>query len=1040
MEQRILLKGYTIEYRILSNLIRKVIITRLNRLDIWTRQFYSKDIKKIFLVLKCGDRTLNNRAKADSFPKQLELGNVDLFSLEPVGKKYRPFRFKKPTFAEVLMEKNTVEPETDSKDQKKDKEKAEEAILTLPKPISTELGEIMKTISTIKKAPHAQMETWLKGIYQFYPTLKGELKKLRSLLSVEKEKGLRDIYNDNLVSRKEMEHFYIYSSVLKHWHKIFYKMINKQSQAEATGRRGGNKFDFIAGFIYRLIFQKAIGDTNEAFDRRNRTFWRVVFCCQCSKRKYMMSIWDYMGAAPMAPFKEYEKNDKFNTLWREYEINERKARNRFKQTDRLKLLDNILTESFNIQRLRLLGIVDNSLVLHDNYILKGASKAELFEDFEEVVNDSNTPELDAVNQLISGLTDNADVCDFIGDPLLISLSCQLTDPAHINTGKILEYFGEKVGLFFEYSKFHCDRLRGISYFGLLIFLIDLVTATFIGFAEGKGDLSASDRYLAGETKQQILTSIANAAYKDVALYIFKANRIVLSIATVIWTTLYLEKWKQEEKEFATRNGTANCEAHEQLRTEFDGQFQRDVSNNNFNKKFYPQSKRTKVQIVSSIVIFLIITLSVAITLLLLVLKTYLNKKKYSAAIVSGVPGILNFIAVKVVAFSYDYVAKYFNYRENYETLTNFEDSLISKMYLFNFLNTFNSYFIIGLLRYFDGEFADKTSWDVETSTFGRCVSADPNFAVNLTCYDELQSQVRTFFILAFFLNFLEIIIPFVKQILRKPLVGFPRKYKWAKVDDLIEEEYQKEEYQTTVEIDGIMKDYLKIITQFAAISLFGVAFPLAYGLGFITIIAEIHIDKTKLLHFIRRPMPRAVQDIGSWKEIIEGISFLSIFINAALTCFTGEAFLSFHSLILGEPVVDNYDRKWALQTKYCLMLTVLLLLIKKLTQVIYEKDSLGKAMMSARHQFILANIFSIDKNSSVCTKAGLLTELEPHQAERVIQNKLGTIDKNLSQVDEDSQESGDKAQAEAFNYDKEMFKVDDILPPQIASQQSPPLD
>lgn len=1028
------MNGYTIDYRIVKNLIRKLIITRLNRLDIWTRQFYSKDIQKIFVVLKCGDRTLINRAKVDLYPKQLELGNVDLLSLEPVGKRFRPFRFKKPTFVEVLNQKALeIDPETDSKNKGKEKE---ELITVLPKPISTEMGEIMKTISTIKKAPDIQMETWLKGMYQFYPTLKGELKKLRSLLSVEKERGLRDVYGDFLVSREEMEHFYIYSSVLKHWHKIFYKMINKQAPtSEEGGKRGVNKFDFIAGFIYRLIFQKALGDTNRAFDKRERTFWRKIFCCHCSKKKYLMNIWDYMDTAPMAPFREYEKNDKFNVLWREYEINERKGRSRFKQTDRLKLLDNIMTESFNIQRLRMFGILDNTLVLHDNYILKGASKVELFEDFQEVAEDESSAEVQAVQQLLSGLTDNADPCDFIGDPLLVSLSCKLTNPAKINTGKILEYFGEKVGLFFEFTTFHCDRLRGIGYFGILIFIIDIVTTQVIGFKEGKGEKSAFERYANGESKASVLNAIAQSAYSDPALYIFKANRIILSIATVIWTTLYLEKWKLQEKQFATRYGTDNCEASEQLRTEFDGQFQRDISNNNFNKKFYPESKRNKVRIVSAIVIAITITLSVIVTLALLFLKTYLLKQGQNAIIVSGVPGILNFIAVKFFAFSYDYVAKYFNQRENHETLTQFEDSLISKMYLFSFLNTFNSYFIIGLLRYFDGEFSDNKSWDEEHSTFGRCVSADPNFMINLTCYDELQSQVRTFFILSFFLNFLEVIIPFVKQILRKPLQGFPRKYKWAKVDDLIEEEYLKEEYQTTVEIDGIMKDYLKIVTQFAAISLFGVAFPLAYALGFITVIAEIHIDKTKLLHFIRRPMPRAVQDIGSWKEIIEGISFLSIFINAALVCFTAESFISFHAIIFSEPVVDTYERKWALATKYCLMLTFLLLLIKKLTQVIYEKDTMGKATMSARHKFILENIFSVDKNSSVCTKAGLLCELQPHQVSRIIQNKLGMIDGELSKVDEDSGEEVEEGKD--FVFDKEMFKVDDIEPPQIVSEVSP---
>lgn len=57
-----LLKGFTIDLRIFYNLLRKMIIIKLNSDKIWTRQFYSQDLKKIFVILKPLDAVIENRA------------------------------------------------------------------------------------------------------------------------------------------------------------------------------------------------------------------------------------------------------------------------------------------------------------------------------------------------------------------------------------------------------------------------------------------------------------------------------------------------------------------------------------------------------------------------------------------------------------------------------------------------------------------------------------------------------------------------------------------------------------------------------------------------------------------------------------------------------------------------------------------------------------------------------------------------------------------------------------------------------------------
>lgn len=57
-----MLKGFTIDLRIFFNLLRKMVIIKLNADKIWTRQFYSQDLEKIFVILKPLDAVIENRA------------------------------------------------------------------------------------------------------------------------------------------------------------------------------------------------------------------------------------------------------------------------------------------------------------------------------------------------------------------------------------------------------------------------------------------------------------------------------------------------------------------------------------------------------------------------------------------------------------------------------------------------------------------------------------------------------------------------------------------------------------------------------------------------------------------------------------------------------------------------------------------------------------------------------------------------------------------------------------------------------------------
>jgi len=56
------------------------------------------------------------------------------------------------------------------------------------------------------------------------------------------------------------------------------------------------------------------------------------------------------------------------------------------------------------------------------------------------------------------------------------------------------------------------------------------------------------------------------------------------------------------------------------------------------------------------------------------------------------------------------------------------------------------------------------------------------------------------------------------------------------------------------EADGTVLDYLELTIQFSFLTLFGIAFPISFGLALFNNVIEIRVDLLKLTDFSRRPL------------------------------------------------------------------------------------------------------------------------------------------------------------------------------------------
>ena len=88
---------------------------------------------------------------------------------------------------------------------------------------------------------------------------------------------------------------------------------------------------------------------------------------------------------------------------------------------------------------------------------------------------------------------------------------------------------------------------------------------------------------------------------------------------------------------------------------------------------------------------------------------------------------------------------------------------------------------------------------------------------------------------------------------------------------------------TNDEIDGTFGDYLEMVMQFSFLTIFGISFPMCFILALINNIAEIQVDKYKLVKFTKRPIAGGACNIGTWLIILDVITFVSIFSNAGIS-------------------------------------------------------------------------------------------------------------------------------------------------------------
>jgi len=235
--------------------------------------------------------------------------------------------------------------------------------------------------------------------------------------------------------------------------------------------------------------------------------------------------------------------------------------------------------------------------------------------------------------------------------------------------------------------------------------------------------------------------------------------------------------------------------------------------------------------------------------------------------------MINLVFILIFNVVYDMIAVWITEKELHRTQTSYDDSLIVKIYVFQFINFYASIFYIAFVK---GQFIGTP--DRYNKWFGyRQEECQPG-----GCFVELTIQLAIIFCgKQFLLAIVEYNTPLFWKLLNLMKLTKEQRKEGKKAKNL---DFELVDYGQ----DSLFYEYLEMVIQYGFITIFVCAFPLAPLFALFNNILELRLDSKKILEKHRRPTAQKVRSIGVWFDIMETVGKISILTNALIIALTSE--------------------------------------------------------------------------------------------------------------------------------------------------------
>ncbi|NWW06800.1 ANO6 protein, partial [Oreocharis arfaki] len=463
---------------------------------------------------------------------------------------------------------------------------------------------------------------------------------------------------------------------------------------------------------------------------------------------------------------------------------------------------------------------------------------------------------------------------------------------------IRKYYGEKIGIYFAWLGFYTNMLTVAAIVGVGCFLYGCLTKDNCTWSQEVCDPNIGGNIIMCPQCDKVCTywNLTITCESSKKLCIFDSfGTLVFAVFMGIWVTFFLEFWKRRQAELEYEWDTVEyLEQEEQVRPEYEARCTHTVVNEITQQEehvpYTACGKCVRMTFCTSAIFFWILLIIASVVgIIVYRLSVFLVFSATLSQHISGTEAIrkyltpqtattvtaslISFVVIMLLNTIYEKVAILITDFELPRTQTDYENSLTTKMFLFQFVNYYSSCFYIA---FFKGKFVGHPGSPVYWLGKYRNEECDPG-----GCLLELTTQLAIIVGgKAIWNNIQEVLLPLIKN-----LIG---RYSAAARSEKVVPRWEHDYHLQPIGKLGLFYEYLEMVIQFGFVTLFVASFPLAPLLALINNMLEIRLDAWKLTTQFRRMVPQKAQDIGAWQPILQGIAILAVVTNAMIIAFTSD--------------------------------------------------------------------------------------------------------------------------------------------------------
>uniref|UniRef100_G3X1X3 Anoctamin n=1 Tax=Sarcophilus harrisii TaxID=9305 RepID=G3X1X3_SARHA len=331
--------------------------------------------------------------------------------------------------------------------------------------------------------------------------------------------------------------------------------------------------------------------------------------------------------------------------------------------------------------------------------------------------------------------------------------------------------------------------------------------------------------------------------------------VIFASFNLIWSTVILEVWKRGCALMTYRWGTLLMKRQfEEPRPGFHGVLGVNPVTGREEPLYSSFKRQLRIYLVSLPFVCLCLYFSLYVMMLYFDLEAWAQDLHRDSSVpeltnvLLFVPSIIYAIVIEIMNRLYRFAAEFLTSWENHRLESAYQNHLVLKVLVFNFLNCFASLFYIAF------------------------VMKDMKL---------LRQSLATLLITSQILNqIVETLLPYWLQ--RKYGLRVKKKVQALKADvdvTLYEQIVLEKEKGTYL---GTFDDYLELFLQFGYVSLFSCVYPLAAAFAVLNNFSEINSDALKMCKVFKRPFAEPSASIGVWQLAFETMSVISVVTNCAL--------------------------------------------------------------------------------------------------------------------------------------------------------------